>query len=323
MLQRSEVGSVPGDIDRGQRLGHLMPVIGALAQGSDGTRCGRGFRPGLHRGAGQNRLRTDLHQHRAAQRRHGLHAFGELHRLPRMPPPILGVQRGFRGEDRAGAVADQRQGRNGEFEPLCVRLEFVERRLQQLGMEGMTGVQPGAADFVTAEPGDDLFQIRRPDPTAPCWGRCRRRPKSAGIRRRRAPLAAASANTATIRPPSGRLPNSRPRSAISRAPSSRLNTPATHAAAYWPTLCPSTTSGSMPHDCHSRARPISTANSAGWAKEVCPKSFPASLPVSPSVSNRTSSNGRGSSPSIASAHRFTVSANTGSVSNNSRAIPGY
>ncbi|SKW12331.1 Uncharacterised protein [Mycobacteroides abscessus subsp. abscessus] len=72
-------------------------------------------------------------------------------------------------------------------------------------------------------------------------------------------------NTAAIRPPAGRLPNSRPRSAINRAPSSRLNTSATHAAEYWPTLCPSTTSGSKPHDCQSRARPISTANRAGWA----------------------------------------------------------
>ena len=46
----------------------------------------------------------------------------------------------------------------------------------------------------------------------------------------------ASVNTATMRPPGGRLPNIRPRSAISRTPSSRLNTPATQAAAYWPTL---------------------------------------------------------------------------------------
>src|SRR3984957_908900 len=42
----------------------------------------------------------------------------------------------------------------------------------------------------------------------------------------------AAANTATIRPPEGKLPNKRPRSAISRAPSSRLNPPATQAAEY-------------------------------------------------------------------------------------------
>ena len=41
------------------------------------------------------------------------------------------------------------------------------------------------------------------------------------------------------------------------------------------------------------------------------------------VPNSTSSSGRGTIPSTASAHRVTVSANTGSVSNNSRVIPGY
>ncbi len=75
----------------------------------------------------------------------------------------------------------------------------------------------------------------------------------------------------------------------------------------------------MPHDCHSRARPISTANSAGWAKDVCRNVSPSS----PSVPNSTSSSGCGSIPSTASAHRVTVSVNTGSASNNSRVIPGY
>ena len=112
------------------------------------------------RGAGQNRLRTDLHQHRAAQLRHGTHAFSELHRLPGMPPPIVGVQRGLRRQNCAGAVAHQGQRRNGEFESLGVRLEFVERRFEQLGMEGVTGVQPRAADSVTAQRRDNLFQIR-------------------------------------------------------------------------------------------------------------------------------------------------------------------
>ena len=75
----------------------------------------------------------------------------------------------------------------------------------------------------------------------------------------------AAVDTATIRPPAGKLPKRRPRSAISSAPSSRPNTPATQAAEYWPTLWPNTTSGSKPHDCQRRAKPISTANKAGWA----------------------------------------------------------
>ena len=134
----------------------------------------------------------------------------------------------------------------------------------------------------------------------------------------------AAANTATIRPPAGRLPKRRPRSAINSAPSSRLNTPATQAAEYWPTLWPSTTSGSKPHDCQSRARPISTANKAGWAYAVC-RSVSSALRATSrvAVSKMTSSNGFSSTSATASAHRFTVSANTGSVSNNSRAMPGY
>jgi len=130
MVQRREVGSMTGDVDRGQRFGNLPPGVGALAQRSDSTWSGRGIRPGLQRSTGQNRLWTDLHQHRASQRCHRLHAFGELHRLPGVPPPILGVQRGFRGEHGASAVAHERKGRNGELETFCVRLEFVERGLQ-------------------------------------------------------------------------------------------------------------------------------------------------------------------------------------------------
>ena len=116
MVQCREVGPVPGDIGRGQRFCDLTPRVSALAQRHDRTRCGRGFGPDLQCGRGQNRLRTDLHQHRAAQRRHRAHAFGELHRLTRMPPPILSVQRGFRCEHRAGPVADQRPGGHGELQ---------------------------------------------------------------------------------------------------------------------------------------------------------------------------------------------------------------
>ena len=79
----------------------------------------------------------------------------------------------------------------------------------------------------------------------------------------------------------------------------------------------------MPHDCHSRARPISTANSAGCANDVCRNRSPALPPVSRSVANSTSSSGSGSRSATASAQRVTVSAKTGSVSNSSLAIPGY
>ena len=158
-MQGSELGPMAADVYHGQRFGDLAPVADALAQRHDRTRRGQMFRPDLHRGPGQNRLRTDLHQHRASQRRDGAHALGELHRLAGMPPPILGVQRGFRREHRAGAVADQRQRRHSELQSRCERLEFTEHRLQQLRMEGVAGLQPAAADPVIAEFGDDLLQI--------------------------------------------------------------------------------------------------------------------------------------------------------------------
>ena len=115
------------------------------------------FRPDLNGSSGQDRLRTDLHQHRASQRRHGAHAFGELHRLAGMPPPILCIEGGFRREHRASAVADQRQRRHSELQPRCVRLEFAEHWLQQLRMESMAGFQPATADRVVAKYVDDLF----------------------------------------------------------------------------------------------------------------------------------------------------------------------
>ena len=78
----------------------------------------------------------------------------------------------------------------------------------------------------------------------------------------------AGARIANIAPRDGKSCIMRARSAISRSPSSRLNTPATHAATYSPTLCPSTMAGRTPHDCHSSASAYSTANSAGWVWAV-------------------------------------------------------
>ena len=158
-MQRSEIGSVAADVGRGQRVGDLAPVANALAQRDDRPRRGQVLRPDLHRSPGQHRLRTDLHQHRASQRRHGAHTFGELHRLAGMPPPVLSVERGLGREHGAGAVADQRQRRHGELQLRCVRLEFIEHRLQQFRVEGVAGLQPGAADPLVTESGDYLLQI--------------------------------------------------------------------------------------------------------------------------------------------------------------------
>ena len=71
------------------------------------------------------------------------------------------------------------------------------------------------------------------------------------------------ARTATIRPPGAKACISLARLAISFSPSSRLNTPATQAATYSPTLCPITTAGSTPHDSHKRDKAYSKAKVAG------------------------------------------------------------
>ncbi len=73
----------------------------------------------------------------------------------------------------------------------------------------------------------------------------------------------ASAKTAAISPDGGSDCIRRARSATSPSPSSSVNAPAKHAAAYSPTLCPKTKSGSTPHARHNSASAYSSAKSAG------------------------------------------------------------
>ena len=89
------------------------------------------------------------------------------------------------------------------------------------------------------------------------------------------PMAAAtrswSTKIATIEPRSGSASMSRSRSATSFAPSSALNTSAMHAAAYSPTLCPSTAWGRTPHDSHCCASSTCWPNSFAWlSPPPCP-----------------------------------------------------
>ena len=158
-MQRGERGPVSADVGIGQRISDLATVTDTLTQRHDRTRRGQMLRPHLHRGPGEHRLRADLHQHRAAQRRNGTNALGELHRLAGMPPPILRIQRGFRRQDGAGAVADQWQRRHRVLELACERLELTEHRVQQLRVEGVAGFQPRAAHPVLAKLGDDLLEV--------------------------------------------------------------------------------------------------------------------------------------------------------------------
>ncbi len=183
------------------------------------------------------------------------------------------VERGLSREHGAGAVADQRQRRGGELHTALRRTRT--RRAPD----------PAVPEWKAWLVCSQVQRIRLVTPT------CRRSCSRSLSRTRQhcvGPVVGADRHPGKLAgdlldmlgvgedtPPFVRLRagcrtagRARP---SSRAPSSRLNTPATHAAAYWPTLCPSTTSGSMPHDCHSRARPISTAKIAGWAKRGVPQ----------------------------------------------------
>ena len=126
----------------------------------------------------------------------------------------------------------------------------------------------------------------------------------------------AAANTATIRPPAGRLPNSRPRSASNSAPSSRPNTPgdagrriladavAQHHIRFDAPRLP------QPGQAHLH-REQGGLGVRGVPQDVVLVGCRKSLPALAFQARR----------STAAAHRVTVSPNTGSVSNNSRAIP--
>ena len=88
----AEVGPVAADEGPGERLRDLASITDTLAQRHDRSRCRQVFGPHLNGGARQYRLGADFHQHRAAQFGDGAHAFGELHRIARMPPPVAGIE---------------------------------------------------------------------------------------------------------------------------------------------------------------------------------------------------------------------------------------
>src|SRR5690606_31010685 len=72
---------------------------------------------------------------------------------------------------------------------------------------------------------------------------------------------------------------SRPRADISWDASSRLNTPATHAATYSPALWPSPAAGHTPPDFHIRAGELPRADSGGRVSAVESSSESSSPPV--------------------------------------------
>jgi hypothetical protein len=101
-------------------------------------------------------------------------------------------------------------------------------------------------------------------------------------------------------PPPGSACMNRPRAAISWQASSRSNTPATAAAAYSPTLWPSSHAGWIPASVRTLESAYCTAKIAGWAHPVW---WIASS--SPNISSRTETPSSGviASSTSASARR--------------------
>jgi len=158
--------------------------------------------------------------------------------------PVVAIELLAPADRGTGAVVHQDPVRGGVFELVCVRLEFVEDRIEQGRVERVAGLQPVTPDAVGLQLATTCSRsFAGPDNTVlrVVGGNRQAGNSSANPSTRSAP-----AKIATIRPPAGKLAKRRPRSAISFAPSSMLNTPATHAAEYWPTLWPSTTAGSKP-----------------------------------------------------------------------------
>ena len=181
--ESGEIGQVAKDIRVGNGFGDLSVVGGVSAQGRDRPRCGGRVGPCPQGRGGEHRLRADLEQHFAVQIGKGAHALGELHRLTRMTAPVGAIEFHAPAERGAGAVVDQNPLWRTEIEPLRIRLEFVEDRVQQRRVERVAGVQPVTADTV----GRQRRPPRSPDPvrvrTIRCWRRCRRRPTGSGTRR--------------------------------------------------------------------------------------------------------------------------------------------
>ena len=163
---------------------------------------------------------------------------------------------------------------------------------------------------------------RRPDPTARCWGRCTAPTDTRGNSLATSSTCLASANTATIRPPVGQAAEQP--AALGHQPGAVLEAEDSgHARRR--ILADAVPEHHVGLDAPRLPQPGQThldGEERRLSKRRVPQRFPLA-PVSRSVANSTSSNGRGSMSSTASAQRLTVSAKTGSESNNSRAIPGY
>nr|CRL78800.1 hypothetical protein CPGR_04919 [Mycolicibacterium malmesburyense] len=135
-------------------------VGNAGPQGRDRFGRGGGVGPCRQRGGGEHRPGPDLEQHLAVDLGERAHALGELHRLTRVPAPIGSVELDTPAERGTGAVVDQDPLWRSETEPLRVRLELVEDRIQQRRVECMAGLEPLTPDPVGRQARDGRLQIR-------------------------------------------------------------------------------------------------------------------------------------------------------------------
>ena len=154
-----EFGQVAEDIRVGDGFGDLPLVGGGSAQRRDYPRCGGRVRPCPQGCGGEYRSWADLEQHLAIQIGKGAHTLGEFHRLARVATPVGAIEFHASAERDAGAVVNQNSLWRTEIEPLRIRLEFVEDRIQQRRVERVAGLQPVTPDTIGGQCCHRLLQI--------------------------------------------------------------------------------------------------------------------------------------------------------------------
>ena len=218
----------------------------------------------------QDRVRAHLDEQRVPVRHEPLHRRREEHRLPQVLRPVARVElgalqrrAGHRRPHRAAAprAAARSRERRQELRAQGVHLRAVRRHVH---------LHAPAEHAPRLQRRQHLVERRRDLPRSPSTaGRCSPR-RRAGPRSRPAPAPRprSVSSTSAIAPcPLTRL-SSRLRRQITVAASSSASAPATYAAATSPMLCPTTASGSTPHERQSAASATSIANSTGCTTSI-------------------------------------------------------
>ena len=256
---------------------------------------------------------------------HAGHPFGKLHRVAQVVAPVAGRRR-F-GHQLAGEIRRQRHLRRMELDAArrtasnSSSISSISGEWNACDTLSIFTCTPSAVNCAASA--STASRVARDDRVLrPLMHRNHH--VAAVLRQAAAATRSGGANTTAILPRRWTLCINRARSAISASPSSTLITPATQAAAYSPTLCPSTMSGSTPHDRHNSASAYSSANSAGCVYSRLMDQRPRIVGRRRAPGNSTSTSDSPSQISRSiSSHASIASRNTGCDSYNPRPMPAY